>query len=225
MGTIPSSAGGPPELPARRALAALEVLGVYAAILYFIWRWEFTYPFAWVPLFIFVVATHFLHRDTLRGLGLSTVELRPNAALILPLALAIFIPLVIFGLVRGDFSAVKPGWAVLASFGGYLLWCCFQQYLAQCFFHHRLMSVIRNRHVSSALVGLMFGAAHIPNPVLIVATGLGGFLLSEVYARHPNIWPLALAQAVAGFLIAAITPAALIHNMRVGPGYFFYGLH
>jgi membrane protease YdiL (CAAX protease family) len=86
------------------------------------------------------------------------------------------------------------------------------------------MAVLGSSHVSSLAVALMFGSAHIPNPVLMVVTTLGGFLLAEIYARHPNIWPLALAHAVGGLLIAAITPPSLIHNMRVGPGYFFYRL-
>lgn len=213
------------ESSPQRAVAALEVLGVYAGILFYIWRWESVHPLAWLPLFAFVLLTHVFHRDRLRSLGLSRHELRASAELILPLALLIFAPLAIFGLVRGDFAIGWPGKAALASFGSYLLWCCFQQYLAQCFFHRRLMSIIENGHLRSVLVGLIFGAAHIPNPVLMAATGAGGFLLAKVYARHPNIWPLALAQAVGGFLIAALTPAALIHNMRVGPGYFFYGLH
>ena len=86
------------------------------------------------------------------------------------------------------------------------------------------MLVIRNRHVSSALVGIMFSATHIPNLILMVATLVAGFVFAEVFARHRNIWPLALAQAVGGLLLAAVSPDALIHHMRVGPGYFFYGI-
>ncbi|MGH9356929.1 MAG: hypothetical protein ACRD10_12430 [Terriglobia bacterium] len=56
--------------------------------------------------------------------------------------------------------------------------------------------------------------------MLTIATIVGGFILSEVFARHPNIWPLALAQAVGGLLIAAVFPASLIHQMRVEPGYY-----
>jgi membrane protease YdiL (CAAX protease family) len=86
------------------------------------------------------------------------------------------------------------------------------------------MRLASNHHVSCLFVALMFGAAHIPNPILMVATTLGGFILAEVFARHRNVYPLALAQTVGGFLIAALSPTSLIHNMRVGPGYFLFGL-
>jgi len=59
----------------------------------------------------------------------------------------------------------------------------------------------------------------------MVATFAGGFILAEVFVRHPNIWPLAIVQAAAGFLIGGLSPASMIHHMRVGPGYYFYRLH
>jgi membrane protease YdiL (CAAX protease family) len=96
--------------------------------------------------------------------------------------------------------------------------------LTQSYFHNRLLRLVKDRHVSSLLVALMFGGAHIPNPILMIATTFGGFILAEVFARSRNIYPLALAHTVGGFLIAALSPAALIHNMRVGPGYFFFEL-
>jgi membrane protease YdiL (CAAX protease family) len=104
------------------------------------------------------------------------------------------------------------------------MWCAFQQYLAQSYFHNRLMAAVRSRHLSSLLVGIIFGSAHIPNPILMVATTVAGFIFAEIFARHRNIWPIALAQAVGGLLLAAVSPASLMHNMRVGPGYLFYGL-
>jgi membrane protease YdiL (CAAX protease family) len=70
----------------------------------------------------------------------------------------------------------------------------------------------------------MFSAAHLPNLPLMIATLIAGCIFAEVFARHRNIWPLALAQAVGGLLLAAVTPDALIHHMRVGPGYFLYGI-
>ena len=211
--------------PAAAFVTALEVALVYAGILLYIWRWQFTYPHAWMALLAVVLASHVAHRDRLAQLGLTFHGLRASARFVLPLALGFFLPTVIYGFASGALRVIQPGGRTLVSFFGYGVWCVFQQYLMQSYFHRRLMALTPNHHLSSALVALMFGAAHVPNPILTVATTLGGFALAEVFARHRNIFPLALAQTVGGFLIAALSPAASIHNMRVGPGYLFYTLH
>ena len=228
MSTVTSHTEKFPPGPRIRILALagpVEALLVFAGILLYIWRWQFSYPRAGVILLATVlVASHLVHRDTLASMGLAQSNLRASAQIVLPLALGIFIPLTIYGLASGTFRLLLPARRVLISFAGYGIWCVFQQYLMQSYIHNRLMGVVHNRHLSSALTALMFGAAHIPNPILMVATTAGGFILAEVFARHRNIWPLALAQTLGGLLIAALAPAPLIHNMRVGPGYFFFGL-
>ncbi len=201
-----------------------EVLAIYAGILLYIWRWQYSHPHAWMLLGAMILASHVAHHDTLRSMGLLGSELRASAQIVLPIAAAVFVPLVIYGLLARRLVPATPSPRAWFSLGAYAVWCAVQQYLTQSYFHRRLMKVVRSPRVASSLIGLMFGAAHIPNPVLMGATAVGGFIFAEVFRRHPNIWPLALAQAVGGFLIAALTPAAVIHNMRVGPGYFFYGI-
>ena len=197
---------------------------VYAAVMAYIWRWQRSYPHSWIAIWGIILVSHFLHRDTFRSLGLSLAGMRANAQLVLPIALAFYIPLLLFGLARHTLTIVELNGHVLSSLLGYGAWCAFQQYLAQSYFHNRLMEAVRSRHLSSVLVGIIFGSAHIPNPILMVATTVAGFIFAEIFARHRNIWPLALAQAVGGLLLAAVSPASLMHNMRVGPGYLFYGL-
>jgi CAAX prenyl protease-like protein len=219
----PSS--GSPALTLSNLATTVEFLLVYAGILLYIWVWQRTHPHVWMALLAFVLLTHVLHRDTLRRLGLSLAELRPNAEFLLPIMAAIFIVLVAVGFARHILTLVMPGEHTILWFAGYFVWGACQQYLAQSYFHNRLMSVIPNRHLTSALVTLMFAGAHIPNPVLMVATFIAEYIFSEAFARHRNIWPLALAHAAGGLLVAAISPTSLIHNMRVGPGYYLYGLH
>ena len=208
--------------PWGRLATSLEVLSLFAAILLYIWRWQKTYPHVWIVLLAAVVASHFLHREKLDDLGLTLDGLRDNAALTLPLTIIVLVPLVVYGFARGRLVLGWQGMGALGWFIDYGGWCVFQQYLLQSYFHNRLMSIVSNRHLSSLLVGVMFGAAHIPNPILMVATTLGGFMLAEMFARRRNIFPLALAQTVAGAVIAAVSPATLIHNMRVGPGYYHF---
>ncbi len=171
-----------------------------------------------------VILTHWAHGDTVRDLGLGPSELIPSARLILPLMLVFLIPMLAYGFARHLLVWTAMTGRAFQYFISYGAWCAAQQYLTQSYFHHRLMTVIGNRHLSSALIAVMFAAAHLPNAILMAVTFVAAFMFSEVFARHRNIWPLALAQTVGGFLVAAISPPALIHNMRVGPGYFFYGL-
>ena len=205
-------------------LSALEALLVYAGIITYIWRWQHTYPRTWIFLWGIILVSHVVHRDTFRSLGLSLAGMRANAQLTLPIALAVYVPVILYGFARHALILVPVNRHAVASLVGYGVWCAFQQYLAQSYFHNRLMEAIHNRHLSSLLVGVIFGSAHIPNPILMVATTVAGFIFAEIFARHRNIWPIALAQAVGGLLLAAVSPASLMHNMRVGPGYLFYGL-
>jgi hypothetical protein len=208
---------------AKEFFVVIEILAAFSGILLYIWRWQYSHSWLWVPMLALVLASHLAHRDSLRDLGLTLHSIRQSAQVVLPAALAVLLPALAYGLVKGSVRPELAGWPVLRYFGAYLVWCAFQQYLTQSYFHNRLMRIVRNRHASSALTALMFGAAHIPNPLLMAVTTLGGFALSEVFARHRNIWPLALAQAVCGAMLAVLAPAAVIHNMRVGPGYFFFG--
>ncbi len=207
----------------RWAIAA-EILLVYAGLLLYIWRWQFTHRHSWILLLGAVWLSHLVHRDNLRGLGLTLAGLRESSQVVLPIAVAVYIPVVGYGLATHKLQLILPSVSTVLSLFGYGAWCAAQQYLAQSYFHRRLQRISRNPHYTSALVGLMFGAAHIPSPILMVVTTLGGFILAEIFARHPNIWPLALAQAVGGILVAVLSPPSLIHHMRVGPGYLFFGV-
>jgi hypothetical protein len=200
----------------------LEVAVVFSGILAYIWRWQHTLPHAWMALWALILVSHALHRDTLSGLGLARANLRASAEWVLPLAILLYVPLLLYGMVNHRIVSLRPTWQALLLLLGYGSWCAFQQYLTQSYFNNRLMLIIRNRHLSSLLTGIMFSATHIPNPILMVATFIAGVIFAEVFARYRNIWPLALVQAVGGILLAAVAPDALIHHMRVGPGYFFY---
>jgi len=208
--------------PFVRWATAAEILLIYAGILLYIWRWQVTYPRVWMLLLGTVLLSQTLRRESPRDLGLTSKGLRGSARIVLPLAAALYAPALLYGFATHSLVLIAPNKRTLVSLVGYMLWCLFQQYVTQSYFHVRLMSFLTNRHLRSLAVALMFGGAHLPNLILTVATFVGGFILAQVFARHRNIWPLALAQAAGGFLIAALSPAALIHNMRVGPGYYFY---
>lgn len=209
--------------PIPAIATAIEILAVYSGILLYIWRWESTHPYAWAPLLAVVILSHVVYGDNLREMGLSRHEFKACARLMIPLLIGVVVAGVIYGLWRREWAVPHFGHAWL-SLGGYTLWCAFQQYLMQSYFHRRLRRIIHTPHLSSLAVAVMFAGAHIPNPILMIATLVGGFILAEAFVRHPNIWPLAIVQAVTGFLIGGLSPATVIHHMRVGPGYYSYHL-
>jgi len=230
LGTFMSQGAPTGELNVEVATGPLaiatscEVALIFAGILAYIWRWQHTSPIAWIALWALILVSHVLHRDTLRGLGLGKTDLRASAQWVLPLAIILYVPMLLYGFYHRRLALLHPTWYSLVALLGYGGWCVFQQYLTQSYFNNRLMLIIRNRHLSSAVVGIMFSATHIPNLILMVATFIAGLVFAEVFARYRNIWPLALAQAVGGLLLAAVAPDTMIHHMRVGPGYFFYGI-
>lgn len=228
MGLAKPEVGRPPSLLIRNIspwVTAGEVLALYATILLYIWRWQDTHPFLWIPMLAAVLFSQWLYGDTLEGMGLTGCEFRPCARASLPLLAVVIGGAFLDGLWVHHSISRLASLHVWLSLGGYFLWCSFQQYLTQSYFHRRLMKVMPSAHLRSFAIGLLFAGAHIPNPVLMFATFAGGVVFAEIFARHPNIWPLAIVQAVAGFLIGALSPPWLIHSMRVGPGYFFFHPH
>jgi hypothetical protein len=212
--------GGRRDLPA--VATAMEIALVFTGILIYIWRWQHTSPRVWMALWAVILVSHVLHHDTVSGLGLGQTGFRDSAKWVLPLGVLLYAPMLFYGFAHHRLAWLQPTVRLFAPLLGYGSWCAFQQYLTQSYFNNRLMLVIRNRHLSSALVAIMFSATHIPNLILMVATLVAGFVFAEIFASYRNIWPLALVQAVGGLLLAAVSPDALIHHMRVGPGYFFY---
>ena len=117
---------------------ACEVALIFTGILLYIWRWQRTSPHAWMALWALILVSHVLHRDTLRGLGLTSTALQSSAQWILPLAVLLYLPLLCYGFAHHRFLLLRPTWPSLVMLLGYGSWCAFQQYLAQSYFKIRL---------------------------------------------------------------------------------------
>jgi membrane protease YdiL (CAAX protease family) len=204
----------------RRLFVLLEIAVLYSLIQLYVWRWQFTHSgLAW-PLFLLLLATHLWHRDTMWCLGFRFDNLIPALKLSALASLPFLVLLLIVGFVAGKMGNLKLYESLAASGLHYILWAIFQQYGLQGYFHHRLRQVIFNPTLSSAINALIFMSLHFPNPVLMVFTLLGGFALSLVYSRQPNIFALGIFHGLVGLLLANSFPRQLLHNMRVGPGYY-----
>jgi hypothetical protein len=104
----------------------------------------------------------------------------------------------------------------------YLIWALTQQFLVQSFFFLRLERLLRSGRRAVLVTALLFSSAHIPNPVLVPVTLIGGLFLSELFRRYRTIYLLAVAQVLVALSLLISVPAARIRDMRVGIGYVCY---
>lgn len=104
----------------------------------------------------------------------------------------------------------------------YVIWALIQQFLLQSFIFLRLEQLLRGGRRAVIAAAILFASAHIPNPVLVPVTLVGGLILSELFRRHRTIYLLALAQALVALALAISVPEPVLHDMRVGIGYISY---
>ena len=109
-----------------------------------------------------------------------------------------------------------------AHIWGYFIWAVMQQFLLQSYFLPRFLRLASNRFLAVLCVALLFAIAHIPNPVLTVATFAWGLCCCFLFLRHRNIYTLGLAHGILGICFAITVPDHLHHHMRVGLGYLHY---
>ncbi len=103
-----------------------------------------------------------------------------------------------------------------------LVWAFAQQFLAQSFFFLHFEYLLRSGRRAVVATALLFSSAHIPNPVLVPVTLVGGLILSELFRRNRTLYALAVAHAVVALCLAISVPEAILHDMRVGIGYELY---
>ena len=109
------------------------------------------------------------------------------------------------------------------TYWAYALWTFVQQFLLQGFFLLRLLEILPGPKTAAFAAATLFALAHIPNPVLCITTLAWGFAACVVFLRYRNLYPLGIAHAIFGIMLAITIPAPIIRNMRVGLGYLTYG--
>lgn len=103
-----------------------------------------------------------------------------------------------------------------------LIWALAQQFLAQSFFFLHLEDLLRSGRRAVLATALLFSSAHVPNPVLVPVTLVGGVILSEMFRRYRALYMLAVVHALVALSLAISVPEAVLHDMRVGISYIRY---
>ena len=208
-----------------------------AFVLLFIWRLQFSARWTWTIILTWVVASFLLHRDTPKTLGWRADNLLPATKQALVVLGGMALGLIMLGLVLGAPRQLPPHLIHWSRFEGYLSFCVMQQVALNSLFQNRMLSLFlrpgataalqagttsENLWLPSLLTGTLFAICHWPNPVLVPLTFIGGTAMAWLFARHRNIIPLAIGQAVLGGLIFWAFPITWHHHLRVGPGYLMW---
>lgn len=202
-----------------RILTLAEALGFAGYIAWYIWQLQTARPNSWIVFPVWLIASIALHRDTPKSLGWRADNLWPATRQGLAIFFAFLIAVCVVGLFLGAYHRLALHMTQVKSLFGYFAFCLLQQVALNSYLTNRLLYALEKPWSAALLAGAIFAGMHWPNPVLVPLTFLGGVIMSWLFARHRNIIPLAVGQAILGTLVWWAFPVAWHHGMRVGPGY------
>jgi membrane protease YdiL (CAAX protease family) len=174
-----------------------------------------------IAILVLMLIDILIDPTSLKRLGLGLPKLF-GAGVVLGIGLAAAVLLVVLAKLAGGQVPANPTWFPnLRSAWGYVIWALIQEFILQSFFFNRFEEL----YGGSAAVWMasaLFAVAHLPSPVLTIATLASALFLCEMFRRYRSIYPLAIAHAMLGITVAMTTPDSLLHHMRVGLGYLRY---
>ena len=205
--------------PIGPAIHALEAVTVFSLLLSYIWFFQARFHSSWMILLGVVLASHVVRGETPAALGFRVSGFADCARRFTIPVLLVAVAGTIAGFALDTVRDVAP-WRVAGVLAGYCWWALFQQYLLNGYFVNRLEASFdaKYQYLVAPMAGAMFAAAHLPNPLLMSVTFVGGALAAAAYQRHRNLIFLALAHAVIGTMIWLAVPDSVSHHLRVGPG-------
>ncbi len=205
----------------RRQRDFAELFLIYGLILLVLWMpgpWQ---PLLWGVAMSSMLAITYLKFEGLEPMGLGKVNLRQSIWFAgVALAMASIAILMAVRLHTLQLPADRV-WLV-RHYGAYAVWALIQQVGLQCFFFSRLLRLLPSGISAAAMAAVLFAAAHMPSPILMLATLIWGFAACLLFLRYRNVYSLAIAHAILGIAIGITIPGAVDHNMRVGLRYLTY---
>jgi len=199
----------------------LEIVLAYGLIIAVIWT-----PNPLQRVLYWIAFAAILGMTLLRGDDLTTLGLRQrgfaSSLWIVALAFAVAAFTVWAAFRLQTLHSLFGHASFLTHVWGYFVWAIMQQFLLQSYFLTRFLRLTSNRWLAVLFVALLFAMAHIPNPVLAVATFVWGICCCVLFLRYRNIYTLGLAHGILGICFAVTVPDHFHHHMRVGLGYLRY---
>jgi hypothetical protein len=200
----------------------VEALAFAGFIGAFIWKFQVSAPWTWRVILVWLAVSFLARRDTPKTMGWRADNLwratKRSAWFFGVSSLLLYFAGLFLGMAhRLPAHLIEP-----RRFGGYLAFCLLQQVGLNSFLTNRLLAAFEKPVPAALVAGVLFGALHWPNPVLVPLTFVGGVTMAWLFATERNILPLTVGQALLGALVWWAFPLAWHHSMRVGPGYGEY---
>jgi hypothetical protein len=203
----------------RRDLIELTI--AYGAILAVVWTPRPAQRLLWLFAVAVIVAVAWRSSETLKSMGLHAANFI-RSSWIVALSLILAAGAVV---VAARMHTLRwPGGPIqfIEVYAAYIVWAFAQQFMLLSIFLSRLLRLLPNANSAAIWAALIFGVAHLPNPVLVPITLVLGLVGCLVFLRYRNMLPIAMAHAILGVSINMTVPGPIDHNMRVGLGYLNY---
>ncbi len=219
---LPLQVAGLSEAQAR---AAQEVGILVAGLFMLLWAMpilDTPYPARYVTGTVLLAFV--LHR--LANEGVAAADLGLAWSTFLPALRQLALPTAI-----GVVGLISLGWALdglrvpqksLRSWMFLPLWAFLQQFLLLAFCHRRLRLLSGRGLPAACASALLFGLIHAPNPTLMIACSLAGFVWAAQFERRPNLYAIALSHALLSTCLSNSLPKSILASMRVGWSYLLH---
>ena len=110
---------------------------------------------------------------------------------------------------------------VWVEFAGLVLWGASQQWILQTVILREAQRA-SSRTTGAIVAALLFGALHLPNPLLTIVTLVGALGWCAIYDRYPSIIPLALSHAIGTLALMYAFDDGIIGGLHVGYSYLMF---